>query len=147
MPSDKPLIYCRVPSQRQVDEGNGLGSQEFRCLQFAAQRGLEVERIFHERGVTGRGDFIVRPAMVELLRYLNDHPEHNYFVIFDDLKRFARDTLFHFKLKQELATRGATALCPNFKLRTRLKAPSSRRYTPPSDNLNPSKTEGKPCKG
>ena len=29
-------------------------------------------------------------------------------VIFDDLKRFARDTVFHLKLRQELATYNAT---------------------------------------
>lgn len=35
-------------------------------------------------------------------------------MIFDDLKRFARDTVFHFQLRQELAARGATVECLNF---------------------------------
>src|ERR1700759_5277392 len=38
-----------------------------------------------------------------------------YVVIFDELKRFARDTVFHLKLRQELATYGATVECLNFK--------------------------------
>ncbi len=112
---NKAIIYCRVSSAKQVAEGDGLGSQEFRCHQLATQRGLEVDRVFHERGVTGRGDFSARPAMRELLDYLDLHQEEKYYVIFDDLKRFARDTLFHFKLKQEMTMRGAILLCPNFK--------------------------------
>ena len=36
--------------------------------------------------------------------------------IFDDLKRFARDTEFHIKLRQEFKARGARIECLNFKL-------------------------------
>jgi site-specific DNA recombinase len=113
--SNKAIIYCRVSSKKQVTEGDGLGSQEFRCLQYAASLGLEVEKIFHEEGFTGEGDFMARPSMRKLLEYLEQNTDTDYNVIFDDLKRFARDTLFHFKLKHELAIRGATPLCPNFK--------------------------------
>lgn len=38
-----------------------------------------------------------------------------YVGIFDDLKRFARDTVFHLKLQQELAAYRATVECLNFK--------------------------------
>lgn len=38
-----------------------------------------------------------------------------YVVIFDDLKRFARDTIFHLKLRQELAAYNASVECLNFK--------------------------------
>lgn len=55
-----------------------------------------------------------RPAMSALLAYLDKDPANNYFVVFDDLKRFARDTVFHLKLRRELSARGATVGCPNF---------------------------------
>jgi site-specific DNA recombinase len=113
--SNKAIIYCRVSSAKQVTEGDGLGSQEHRCHQLALQRGLVVEKVFHERGITGRGDFSARPSMRELLDYLDLHRSEKYHVIFDDLKRFARDTFFHFKLKEQMAKRGAILLCPNFK--------------------------------
>lgn len=45
-----------------------------------------------------------------------DKPERPYVVIFDDLKRFARDTEFHLKLRREFATRGATIECLNFRI-------------------------------
>jgi Arc/MetJ-type ribon-helix-helix transcriptional regulator len=54
--------------------------------------------------------------MVALLSYLDAQPEKDYVVIFDDLKRFARDTEFHIKLRREFETRGARIECLNFKL-------------------------------
>lgn len=56
-----------------------------------------------------------RPGMVALLAYLDACPNENYVVIFDDLKRYARDTQFHLKLKREMLVRGAQRECLNFK--------------------------------
>ncbi|GGE19072.1 hypothetical protein GCM10011360_04830 [Primorskyibacter flagellatus] len=56
-----------------------------------------------------------RPGMVALLSFLDAQPQKKYIVIFDDLKRFARDTQFHIMLRQELARRGAKVECLNFK--------------------------------
>ncbi|MEM6758327.1 MAG: recombinase family protein [Pseudomonadota bacterium] len=36
--------------------------------------------------------------------------------MFDDLKRFARDTVFHIKLRQEFHSRGARVECLNFRI-------------------------------
>jgi DNA invertase Pin-like site-specific DNA recombinase len=68
--------------------------------------------VFHD-DVSGGGDFMQRPGMVAMLRFMEAHD--GYVVIFDDLKRFARDTIFHLKLRQELAAYGATVECLNFK--------------------------------
>ncbi len=56
-----------------------------------------------------------RPGMVALLAYLDAQKDKSYVVIFDDLKRFARDTEFHIKLRREFAIRGARVECLNFK--------------------------------
>lgn len=53
--------------------------------------------------------------MVALLSYLDAQAGKNYVVIFDDLKRFARDTEFHIKLRRAFKKRGATVECLNFK--------------------------------
>tara|TARA_E500000318_G_scaffold107170_1_gene116110 strand:- start:4 stop:1584 length:1581 start_codon:yes stop_codon:yes gene_type:complete len=114
--SDAPrqaLLYCRVSTKRQSQEGHGLDSQEHRCRQYAAAKGYEVEAVFPD-DVSGGGDFMKRPGMVALLRYLDEHADENYVVIFDDLKRYARDTEFHLKLRREMAARGATRECLNF---------------------------------
>lgn len=111
----RAVIYCRVSSTRQKTEGSGLESQEHRCRQYAAAQGYEVEAVFPD-DASGGGDFIKRPGMVALLSYLDAQPDKNYVVIFDDLKRFARDTEFHIKLRREFQTRGARIECLNFKL-------------------------------
>ena len=56
-----------------------------------------------------------RPGMVALLAYLSAQTDKKYVVIFDDLKRFARDTEFHIKLRRELTLRNAKVECLNFK--------------------------------
>jgi len=108
------VIYCRVSSDKQVREGHGLDSQEDRCRQYAINNGYSVERVFRDEGVSGGGDFVKRKAMVSLLAYLDKSPHKKYIVIFDDLKRFARDTAFHIKLRQELNARYAMPKCLNF---------------------------------
>ena len=55
-----------------------------------------------------------RPAMQEMLHYIDKHPHKNYTVIFDDLKRFARDTVFHLKLRAALQMRNVKPECLNY---------------------------------
>ena len=86
----KAIIYCRVSSKKQVADGHGLDSREVRCREYARDKGDEV---------SGGGDFMKRPGMVKLLQYLDEHSENERVVIFEDLKRYARDTVFHLKLR------------------------------------------------
>jgi len=108
------LIYCRVSSTKQRLEGSGLESQEQRCRAYADDKDYLVEAVFPD-DVSGGGDFMRRPGMVALLSYLDAQKGKPYVVIFDDLKRFARDTEFHLKLRREFAKRGARIECLNFR--------------------------------
>lgn len=54
--------------------------------------------------------------MAALLSYHHAQPDKNYVVIFDDLKRFARNTEFDITLRREFQQRGARIECLNFKL-------------------------------
>jgi len=107
------LIYCRVSSVKQRLDGSGLDSQEQRCRAYADMHGYNVEAVFPD-DVSGGGDFMKRPGMVALLSYLDAQPGKPYVIIFDDLKRFARDRDFHWKLRQALAARSAVPKCLNF---------------------------------
>jgi DNA invertase Pin-like site-specific DNA recombinase len=111
----RAVIYCRVSSTKQKLEGSGLESQEHRCRQYALAQGYEVDAVFPD-DASGGGDFMKRPGMVALLSFLDAQPSKDYVVIFDDLKRFARDTEFHIKLRREFQKRGARIECLNFKL-------------------------------
>ncbi len=111
----KAIIYCRVSTKKQETEGSGLDSQEKRCRQYCESRGYEIsnDRIFRD-SFTGSGDFMKRPEMKKLFEYLDSHKYEEYIVVFDDLKRFARDTMFHWKLRKEFNIRLAKIECLNF---------------------------------
>ncbi len=108
------IIYCRVSSKSQELEGHGLQSQESRCREYAVSKGYRVAAVFPDT-ISGGGDFMKRPGMVALLSYLDAQPDEDFVVIFDDLKRFARDTRFHLDLREAFRARGATIECLNFK--------------------------------
>lgn len=112
MENHKCLIYCRVSSQRQVIEGSGLGSQEQRCRDYAKSKGYQVTKVFPDEGVSG--GLFDRPAMNDLIKYLDVHKFEKFIIIFDDLSRFARDLNVHLKLRTELKNRGARLECLNF---------------------------------
>jgi DNA invertase Pin-like site-specific DNA recombinase len=108
------LIYCRVSSKRQVKEGHGLDSQEHRCNEWVNRNKLKVEETFRE-DESASGAFFDRPAMKKLIAYLDKNPHKKYIVLFDDLKRFARDVAVHLRLKKELVeTRSVILECLNF---------------------------------
>ncbi len=112
--TQKAVIYCRVSSRSQETEGHGLESQETRCRQHAEAKGYEVAAVFPDT-ISGGGDFMQRPGMLALLSFLDAQPNERFVVIFDDLKRFARDTRFHLDLRDAFRRRDATIECLNFK--------------------------------
>jgi site-specific DNA recombinase len=110
----RALVYCRVSTTKQVIDGDGLSSQEHRCLQKAEELNLEVAKIFRDPAVSG--GLFTRPAMTKLLEFLDDRPNEKFVIIFDDLKRFARDVQVHLLLKTELVQKRKVRLeCLNFK--------------------------------
>lgn len=42
------IIYVRVSDQKQVDEGNGLESQEATCRRWAEAKDIKVLKIFSD---------------------------------------------------------------------------------------------------
>ena len=112
--NEKALIYCRVSDTKQKIEGSGLESQEYRCRQHAAEHEWEVDKVFRD-DVSGGGDYAKRPGMIAMLNYLERHQGQSYVVIFDDLKRLARDTMFHWQLRHAISEFGARVECLNYK--------------------------------
>lgn len=110
----RALIYCRVSSPGQEKDGNGLDSQETRCRQYAEIRGYEVAAVFPDV-MTGEGDFMNRPGMAALLSFMDAQPDERFIIIFDDLKRLARDRDFHFALRKAIRVRNAEVECLNFR--------------------------------
>ena len=107
------LVYARVSSKRQETEGSGLESQDGRCINDLRILGVPYIKTFPD-SFTGGGDFMKRPAMREILKYIDDHPDKKFVVVFDDLKRFARDVEFHLKLRTAFRMRDVTLRCLNY---------------------------------
>lgn len=107
------VVYARVSSRKQKLEGHGLVSQETRCKLELEELGINYKKSFLD-SFSGGGDFMRRPAMKNLLEYIDANPHKKFVVIFDDLKRFARDTEFHLKLRASFKMRETELLCLNY---------------------------------
>lgn len=82
-------------------------------MEFLERLGIPHERTFPDT-FTGGGDFMNRPAMRQLLAYVDANPGKSFVIVFDDLKRFARDTEFHIKLRAAFRLRDVLPLCLNY---------------------------------
>jgi len=106
------LVYARVSSKRQETEGGGLVSQEGRCIKELQVIGVPYIKTFPD-SYTGGGDFMKRPAMREMLAYIDSHPHKKFLIVFDDLKRLARDTEYHLKLRALFKIKDVSLKCLN----------------------------------
>ena len=105
------VIYTRVSSKAQVKKGDGLGSQERRCREFAAYKDHEVAEVFRDEGVSG--GLVDRPGMKDMLAWLRKNRAAEPIVLIDDISRLARDTEVHRKLRGALGSVGATLESPS----------------------------------
>lgn len=116
----KALLYIRVSTNRQVDEGYSLDEQEKALIRFAMQKGYEVpdEYLIRENGRSGR-HVKTRPGFQKVLEIVENKGCDA--VIVHSLSRFARsvkDTIVAIEkmkekgvefisLKEEIDTRTA----------------------------------------
>lgn len=107
------LVYVRVSSKKQETEGYGLQGQEERCISFLKAKNVPYEKTYPDT-FTGGGDFMNRPQMKQMLAYIDSQPHKKFLVVFDDLKRFARDTEFHIKLRAAFKVRDVSLFCLNY---------------------------------
>lgn len=111
MSNIKAVIYCRVSSPTQLREGDGLGSQETRCREFAKHKGYAVTKVFQDKGVSG--GLINRPGMQDMLSFLQDNKKEAYVVLIDDISRLARGLEAHIQLRTEISSVGAKLESPS----------------------------------
>ena len=83
------VIYARVSTARQADDGRPVASQIDQCRNRAAALGADVVQVFRDDGVSGRTS--ARPAFLEAIDYCDAHRVH-YFVCWST-SRFARNRL------------------------------------------------------
>lgn len=90
------LIYTRVSTQRQAEEGYSLNQQADACRQLARKKGYGVLRVYREEGASGTS--MARPQFQEMLsRCGQDKRVKAVIIIHTD--RLARNTLEHLTVK------------------------------------------------
>lgn len=50
----RAVIYCRVSTKEQVEEGNSLATQEKKCKEYAMRHGYSIAEIFIEQGESAK---------------------------------------------------------------------------------------------
>jgi site-specific DNA recombinase len=105
----KAVAYCRVSSQKQVTEGNGLESQRARIEEYAKFRGYDLVQIFKD-DITGAA--AGRPAMKAMLAFLKSKRE-SHIVIVDDVTRLARSMATHITLRDKIKKAGGVLKSPS----------------------------------
>ena len=109
-PNATSVIYCRVSSKSQTKRGDGLGSQQQRCMEYARYKGLNVAETF-EDDMTG--SLATRPGMKAMLAYLRKHRKNGpIVVIIDDISRLARGIDAHLKLRTAIGDAGGILKSP-----------------------------------
>ena len=103
------VIYTRVSSAAQTKRGDGLGSQETRCREFAKAKGYDVLQVFSDdvTGATKR-----RPGIVAMLKFIRSIKKLNPVVIIDDVSRLARGVQAHIELRTDIAKAGGKLESP-----------------------------------
>ncbi len=107
------LVYVRVSSKRQETQGTGLQSQEGRCIKELELMKVPYKETFPD-SYSGGGDFMLRPAMRDMIAYIDAHPYEKFIVVFDDISRFARDVVYHIKLREVFRSRDVMLKCLNY---------------------------------
>ena len=86
----RAVIYVRVSTKEQVDEGNSLSTQQKICLDYAKRHDYEVTEIFVEQGESAKT--ADRTELQRLLAFCADRKQAVKAVIIYKLDRLSRNT-------------------------------------------------------
>ena len=106
----KAVVYARVSSSKQTKVGDGLGSQQTRCREYAKYKGLDVIETFSD---DMSGSITTRPGMKAMLSFLRGHSKKQpVVVIIDDISRLARGIEAHLQLRAAIGQAGGILKSP-----------------------------------
>ena len=92
------IIYTRVSSKEQVDEGHSLESQKRQCFDFAKKNNLSVLKHFEERGESAKTTD--RPILKEMIQFIASHAGEINALLLYKVDRLSRDTGDYIALKR-----------------------------------------------
>lgn len=110
------IIYSRVSTVRQADDGLPIESQIEQGHKKAAMLGADVVRVFTDAGISGRTD--ERPSFQEAVKYCKAYSVE-YFICWST-SRFARNKLNVALYKRELEKSGTRVVYVSVDLDNRM---------------------------
>jgi site-specific DNA recombinase len=102
------VIYCRVSTREQAEEGVSLSSQEHSCREFCRRVSRRVEAVFTDRGESARD--IDRPQFTEMITWCRRHASEIDSIVVYKLDRFSRNKNSFFAMQALLARYGIRVL-------------------------------------
>jgi len=99
-PTAKAVIYCRVSTKEQVNEGNSLVSQERICREYAEKEGYTVSRIYIEKGESAKT--AERTELQNMLAFCADKQNMVQAVIAYKVDRISRNIADYSYIKVKL---------------------------------------------
>lgn len=99
----KAVIYLRVSTTKQV-EGASLDTQQKLCQDWASRNDVLVKETYHDDGVSAKT--LDRPAMKEMLEYLEANKGNIHYLITYQTDRLSRNVTDFFALRALLAKQG-----------------------------------------
>jgi len=84
------VIYCRVSTKEQVEEGNSLSTQEKNCKEYALKNGYQIEAVFIEQGESAKT--VDRTELQKLMRFCAIKKHEIMAVIAYKIDRISRNT-------------------------------------------------------
>jgi site-specific DNA recombinase len=99
----KAVIYLRVSTTQQV-EGASLDTQQKLCQDWASRNDVLVKEIYHDDGVSAKT--LDRPAMKEMLAYLEENKGSIHYLITYQTDRLTRNATDFFALRTLLSKLG-----------------------------------------
>ena len=86
----KAVIYSRVSTKEQVEEGNSLATQERNCREYANKNNYAIAQVFIEEGESAKT--AERTELQKLLRFCSDKKQQIKAVIIYKIDRLSRNT-------------------------------------------------------
>lgn len=86
----RAVIYCRVSTKEQAEEGNSLVTQENNCREYALKNGYEIAEVFIEQGESAKT--ADRTQLQKLLAYCAFKKNNIQAIIAYKIDRISRNT-------------------------------------------------------
>ena len=93
----KAVLYCRVSTKEQVEDGNSLVVQEKACREYAEKNSYEIAEIFIEQGESAKT--ADRTELQKMLNYCSEKKNMVSVVIIYKIDRLSRNTYDYGSLK------------------------------------------------